>query len=718
MRKKSKADIVSFKNKTKELIKNRFQIINNIIIMKILILLNLTRITSNNEIYLRELIIPNITLKVKGIGNKNIFGHDPDKVPDSNNHPNEIHINGIKQDIVNYSYAFNQTLNIVELIWNNSINNCFGMFRNCRDIIEFDFKNFDTSGVTAMNDMFYGCSYLTSLNLSNFVTSNVSKFNHMFFSCHNLSSLNLGNFDFSQVTRIDFIFHRCYNLEFINLSNFDESKLIQYENMFPYLLENIVICINPDINQNKVMPQIKNKTCYTIDCSNDWKLKQKKIISETEQCVDNCSISEYPYEYNGKCYKNCSKGFIDDSKCKCENDKCLLCSQVAINNKLCTKCNTNYYQMENDPSNLGEYIDCYKEINGYYLDKNDSLFKKCYYRCETCEIKGDDITHNCLECNDNYFYKYSLYNNYYNCYENCTYYHYFDNENNYHCTLNLSCPDNYPILIPDKLECINITFNTDKINEKIDTTIINNEIYSSFKNIILKSTFSQEKEINSSLSFSIIEKFQSDYDNKLQSYYNNILQSYYNPIDYNQKTNFVIEGNNEEIYQEVINKVILNFDINNDKEMIFQGEDNFIFHITDSKNELDALKGNNNSTNKNSIIDLGECETLLKKHYKINENISLLIIKYEKISNISTERSLQYEVYEPYNKTKLNLSICENITIDIYIPIKKKKKTFIMIFVLLINLLKVLMFLYLIELIIYIIMKKQLVNLIVNFLSF
>ena len=30
---------------------------------------------------------------------------------------------------------------------------------------------------------------------------------------------------------------------------------------------------------------------------------------------------------------------------------------------------------------------------------------------------------------------------------------------------------------------------------------------------------------------------------------------------------------------------------------------------------------------------------------------------------------MQYEVYEPYNKTKLNLSICDNLTIDIYIPV-------------------------------------------------
>ena len=58
----------------------------------------------------------------------------------------------------------------------------------------------------------------------------------------------------------------------------------------------------------------------------------------------------------------------------------------------------------------------------------------------------------------------------------------------------------------------------------------------------------------------------------------------------------------------------------------------------------------------------------------VNKNESLLILKLEKITNISSERSLQYEIYEPYNKTKLNLSICSNITIDIYTPVILSEK--------------------------------------------
>ena len=30
---------------------------------------------------------------------------------------------------------------------------------------------------------------------------------------------------------------------------------------------------------------------------------------------------------------------------------------------------------------------------------------------------------------------------------------------------------------------------------------------------------------------------------------------------------------------------------------------------------------------------------------------------------------MQYEIYEPFNKTKLDLSICDNTTIDVYTPV-------------------------------------------------
>ena len=145
-------------------------------------------------------------------------------------------------------------------------------------------------------------------------------------------------------------------------------------------------------------------------------MKQKKIIKDTNECINNCADNnDYKYEYNGKCYSNCPNEYFyyDDNniKCKCELEKCLTYPTVASNKQLCTKCNDNYYPMENDPLNIGEYFNCYNEKPiGYYLDINDKIYKKCYDTCETCDVKGDNEFHNCLKCNNEFNFQIKNYN--------------------------------------------------------------------------------------------------------------------------------------------------------------------------------------------------------------------------------------------------------------------------------------------------------------------
>ena len=116
--------------------------------------------------------------------------------------------------------------------------------------------------------------------------------------------------------------------------------------------------------------------------------------------------------------------------CVCKFDNCLSCPFLAPNETLCNKCEDNFYQIENDASTIGEYFKCYKDPKGYYLDKNDSLYKRCYYTCEECEIKGNNISHNCLECNSNFPFEINM-TKYKNCYINSSYYY---NDNYFYST--------------------------------------------------------------------------------------------------------------------------------------------------------------------------------------------------------------------------------------------------------------------------------------------
>ena len=149
-------------------IDNKNNKIRNIIMIKFLIILNLfIQSLLNNDLIFAKFNFSAIKLKIIGIGSKKIFQQSKSFF-NVINYPIEIFINSVKQNVVNYSYYFNQTENLIELRWNNNINNTRYMFFECHDIIEMDLSNFDSSHVTDMSYMFRECESLTLLNLTNF----------------------------------------------------------------------------------------------------------------------------------------------------------------------------------------------------------------------------------------------------------------------------------------------------------------------------------------------------------------------------------------------------------------------------------------------------------------------------------------------------------------------------------------------------------------------
>ena len=626
-------------------------------------------------IIITDLLIPNlsdgfivskITLKINGIGYKKVFTSN---VEEFNNayYPNEIYINGIKQEAVSSNYYLNQSNNLVELIWKNSIDRPVYMFLGCSDITEIDLShfdtsqnkncrymftdctsltslnltNFDTSQVTHMYDMFRNCKSLTSLDLSCFDTSKVENMQNMFNGCESLSSLNLSNFVSSELINMVSFLSGCISLEYINLKNFNGSKRIWADYFFKGVPDNIVICTN----DNNFILDLLDDDCYALDCSNDWKLNQKKIDSNSNKCIKSCDDSSHnKFEYNGKCYKNCQFGniFFDNNtitnECKCELEYCLLCPPVALNKKLCTKCNENYYPIENDPSNIGEYFKCYSNPQGYYLDKNDLLYKKCYHTCATCEMQGDNINHNCLSCKNDYPKKIDS-----NCYINCTYYYFFDSEYNYYCTLNSSCPKDYSKLIEDKMECVK----DDDINNFQSTEIMKEEEY------LLSSELIIPKQNNSKI---------IDIKNMIDDI---IINNYGNQTEVKNET---------KLYDTILDAIENAFTSENyDTTNIDSGEDQIIeqdkikITLTSTQN----LKNNINRNNM-TIIDLEECETILRTFYNISENETLYMKKIDVIQEGMKIPKIEYDVYYKLysnNLTKLNLSLCENTKISLSVPV-------------------------------------------------
>ena len=576
---------------------------NIIYFSKFLILINLfIQILPINKHVLFEFNFSNITLQIKGPGIKNIFCSNRNNFI-TDYYPNIIYINSNRMPNVSYSYYFNQTNNTVELIWNhNNISNSIYMFEGCNNITEIDMSHFDNSKSTQIYNMFSGCSSLTSINFTNFETSkviymgymfngcselvsldlssfntlliqsmryvfngcsslislNLSSFkttsvtwiNYMFNGCSSLTSLDLSNFDTSQVIWMNNTFNGCTHLKYINMKNFNEIKLNEgnYVNIFGRVPDNVVICINKTTNKNKILPQIIQKKCYKIYCSDDWNSKQQKKINS----VNNC---------------------------ECELDNCLSCPSNDSNKKVCTQCSKGFYQIENDNSNENSYFNCYQTLKGYYLDKNVSLFKKCYYTCETCEIKGDNINHNCLTCNLNYSYEIKINNNT-NCYDNYSYYYLIRYVNNYNNINISSYPEKYSELISE-------------INVK--TTDISLEIFTT-------------SEIETT---SFVIKNIEEIKDKIKDLFN-------------YEKNETKEMNKEEeikIYDMIVKDIENVFTSENyDTSKLDKGEDQVIkaekMTIT-----LTTTQNQKNNTDINmTLLDLGECEILLRKYYNISDD--------------------------------------------------------------------------------------------------
>ena len=628
--------------------KNEKNLKNNKIIFILLIIIKFLKMLSNNKQHLIEYNFSKISLKIKGTGPKKILGYEKGSNEilafESKYFPDEVHINGEIQNIVNYTYNFELSINYVELIWNNSLNSSENMFRECRDIIELNFSDFVSSDLIKMGNMFRACKSLNSLDLSNFETSKVKEMNGLFFGCSLLTSINLSNFNFSKVNRVNHMFYKCIYLEYINIQNFEETKLTESGNILDEVPNNVVICINEENNLNKILPLIRNKTCSIIDCSENWKLKQKKIINETGVCVESCeNSSNYLYEYNSKCYKNCSQGFDGSNKCKCESEKCLKCPSIYSIINLCISCNDNYYPKENDDTNFGEYINCYKNLEGYYLENN--LYKLCYYRCKTCEINGNDTNHNCLTCKDDYSFEFS-YNNYINCYNSSIYNYYSDSiKNDYISYITYFTNLNQYTAYTTQIKTTNNIYITEYYEQNEITTyvLINNE------------NINQKFITTSSHSKVLYECLLND--------------------TINNKCNFQDIKNNSEILNIIKNNINALYNPENGKSQIIQGENNFIFQITNAKNELELLQGEFLNNQNLSILDLGQCEITLKNVYNIKEEDSLIYLKQEKTNCKPYEKNIQYEVYEPYNFTKLNLSICDGNMINLYVKAELSEET-------------------------------------------
>ena len=586
-----------------------------------------------------------INLIIQGEGELNILNNE------FYLEPSDVIVNGESRPYCKKKCQFSSDLNNLTIKFNTQIESCENMFYRINNIIEIDLSKFDASNVNNMNGMFAKCTNLIKITFGNINTSLVQSMEKLFYYCQKLITIDRLNFDTLSVTTMKqmfshcesllsinaefnpqnvknmyIIFGYCYKVVTINLPNFKKTKAINIEGMFyrnyklKYIdlsyfevnsssIENIknafcnctsIVFIKLDsfkINNDTITKGFLNLTYKNLkvclrdedtinrlnnysnlfDCSDICFNENIKIDSKENKCVNNCNEIEFKYEFNNICYNECP-----DITFPIED----------------------------------EYLCLDKKPEGYYLLNNEK-YAKCYNTCKSCDEGGNENFNNCVECNTNYFdrngLKYNfLYeiniNGFKNCYNKCPYY-FFEKENKFICTLNLSCPKEYPLLLEYKMKCIENNI------QDIIKDILNNE-----RN---KTENSKEKEIEF-------------YDNIL-----NIFEEVF--ISENYNTSNLDNGEDEIIKTE---KLIITF--------------------TTTENQKNNI--NNNMTR----IDLGECESLLLNYYNLSYNESLYMKKMDIIQEGTKTLKVEYDVYAKLfgtNLIKLNLTACEKSKISISIPI-------------------------------------------------
>ena len=442
----------------------------------------------------------------------------------------------------------------------------------------------------------------------------------MFSNCKSLIALNLSSFYISNDLVMNYMFHICIKLKYIDLSNFPPITLTKLPYTFR-LLSSLVYLNIPsiEINSSSNMDKktFENISSFSKICAKQPNMKQKiSNLNITNNCSDICFNKNIKIgNDSNECITSCKEHGYDFEYLNICFHQCPEYTHAIINNNS----NNSLICLDKNPE-------------GYYLDI-DGFYKECFESCKVCYGPGNEIDNNCSKCKTDYFFNDSFHKN--NCNQKCPYY-YYNKENKYICVDN--CSGIYDKLIINSNKCVD-----DCENDTIYKYEYNKICYGECQNIIIN-----EKEGEICFNTTIFQFINT--------------------------SNSAILGENEDIYQRIKNNVLFNYDIFKEEDMVIQGKDNFYFHLTNTKKDLELLKGNNNKTNKFSVIDLGECDDILKEHYHINKSESLLILKMEKITNISSERAFQYEIYEPYNKTKLNLTICSNTTIETYTPILLSEK--------------------------------------------
>ena len=637
---------------------NNNNTIKNILKLIIIIIYSIECISTQKERKLKNINLLNeITITIKGKGDQYIISNEyaQDKYF-CDNISSRIYING---DLQEYKgkivYNLEDEENTIKMEFDDIITNCKVMFYNLPNITKIDLSNFDSSNVTNMYKMFQGCISLTSIILNNFDTSSVINMEDMFAGCTSLQNLNVNNFNTSSVTSFNSMFHNCKSLKSLNLSNFDTSSVTSLNSMF--------------------------RGCRSLESLNINNFNTSLVIN-MESMFQNCDSlkSLYMTNFNTSSVTNMNRMFAS----------CYSLISLDLNNfntsnvinmefmffgcKSLTSINLNNFQTSSVKNMNSMFFGCssLKLLNLFNFNTSSvtdmsQMFKKCKSlislnidNFDTSLVTNmNEMFSDCMSLislNLNNFETTSIIN-LDGIFNNCG--------NLLYCINETKTPNNISELLsssPNYINnCSNICF--DDFN-KIKLNEMKKCFYNCFDDVFYKYEYIDNMCFQYCPNGTHYSYKNNNYiceengNCNLIDYFNNICEiNNYN----NSKLNNIIINITTELTNGSLNKLISDIIYKNKTDLIIR-TNNYIYQLTSSENQ------NNNEYNI-STIKLGECENILKNHYNISKDISLLIFKIDYYEERSSKPIIEYEIFHPLTKEKLDLTLCQNITIDTLISV-------------------------------------------------
>ena len=264
----------------------------------------------------------------------------------------------------------------------------------------------------------------------------------------------------------------------------------------------------------------------------------------------------------------------------------------------------------------------------YYFSQTQEYIFASYY-LESCKIYEILLDSNFTKKNEGFIKPIS------NCYKANTFSIFYNGNNG----------NTYSLVIDDaeKNKTL-INYNADLITSQIENQI-SEKLISSLDMELLSSNIEKNEAIIYNYSISI-------------DFYNNFENI--NKTDKKDQDNIIMN-----IQSEILNHS-LDHNISNmlekNEDLIIRKND-IIFQITSTDNQKRNIYRNI------STIDLGQCENILRNHYNISNKTSLIIFKIDVFENGLLIPIIEFQVYNPITKEKLDLYLCKNIKIKVSIPV-------------------------------------------------